>query len=305
MAKPWSLNAWRLVLLAVDCAALMLLALLLAKLKLPVTRIAVYWWNPLIIKEIYNSGHMDLLLVPVLAGAVLLALNRRHVMSAALLACGAGIKVWPVLLLPLVLAPLLKTPRKLLAPAAAFVLITAIMSLPVFAGGLGVSSGFSAYSRMWEMNDALYMLVYRGAGLFTGNSATAHLATRTLAVLFLLGLVAFLSIRGSRSNMGLPVQCLAVSSALFIVSPTQFPWYFVWIIPFLVLVPFSPLLLFTALLPVYYTRFYFSSHGMTDIFDNGIVWIEFVPVWLLLIREYVLYRRRSGRFMEMGRYEER
>jgi hypothetical protein len=42
----------------------------------------------------------------------------------------------------------------------------------------------------------------------------------------------------------------------------------------------------TLLLPLYYLRYYFRARGMAHIHDQGIVWLEFVPVWLLLIWEW-------------------
>ncbi|MBN4046902.1 hypothetical protein JYT90_01135, partial [bacterium AH-315-P07] len=57
--NPWGLNAWKLVLLVCDVATLLLLLGVLRKTGLPQNRILIYWWNPLLIKEIYNSAHMD------------------------------------------------------------------------------------------------------------------------------------------------------------------------------------------------------------------------------------------------------
>ena len=85
--------------LAFDLAAGALVLLLLRRLRLPLIWFAVYWWNPVLIKEGLNTGHMDLVVLPFLLGAIYLALRDRPVLSAASLALAAGAKVWPVLLL--------------------------------------------------------------------------------------------------------------------------------------------------------------------------------------------------------------
>ena len=72
---------------------------------------------------------------------------------------------------------------------------------------------------------------------------------------------------------------------VFLLSPAQFPWYYTWLVPFLVVVPSPALLLLTALLPLYYLRFYLDIRDQSRLFDYGIVWVEFLPVWLLLARE--------------------
>ena len=87
-------------------------------------------------------------------------------------------------------------------------------------------------------------------------------------------------------------------AALFLISPTQFPWYYTWLLPFLAVVPkfslvlltlqlslYFSLLLLTSLLPLYYLRFYLEPRGLMDIFNNYVVWIEFVPVWVLIVAE--------------------
>jgi len=43
------------------------------------------------------------------------------------------------------------------------------------------------------------------------------------------------------------------------------------------------LLALTALLPLYYLRYYFEPGGDLPIFENVVVWVEFVPIWLLLM----------------------
>ncbi|MEJ2071376.1 MAG: hypothetical protein P8X58_13395 [Syntrophobacterales bacterium] len=86
-------------------------------------------------------------------------------------------------------------------------------------------------------------------------------------------------------------RALLLLAALFLLSPTQFPWYYVMIIPFVTLRPRWSLLLLTALLPLYYLRYFFLARGQEAWFDYGLVWLEYVPVWLLLIKEGLAPRR--------------
>jgi alpha-1,6-mannosyltransferase len=85
-------------------------------------------------------------------------------------------------------------------------------------------------------------------------------------------------------------------AALYLLSPTQFPWYYLWLLPFLTIHSQISFLLLTPLLSLYYMRFYFTARGMANIHDNGIVWVQFVPVWMMLIREWIRGRQRSGFF---------
>jgi hypothetical protein len=92
---------------------------------------------------------------------------------------------------------------------------------------------------------------------------------------------------------------LLILAAVLLLSPTQFPWYYVWLVPFLTIRPRLSLLLLTALLPLYYLRFYFVARGNVAIFDLGIVWLEYLPVGWLLIREWRARPRQLIPFIEV------
>ena len=45
-------------------------------------------------------------------------------------------------------------------------------------------------------------------------------------------------------------RSLFAVGGMFLLSPTQFPWYYTWLLPLLAVTPSLPLLLYTALLPL-------------------------------------------------------
>jgi hypothetical protein len=296
--RPWSMLAWRLVLLLFDVAALVILLFILQTLRLPLLWVAIYWWNPVLIKETFNSGHMDVVAVPFVLMAVLLAVRGNRLVGVVSLALAAGAKVWPVVLAPLFLRPLSAKPKRLVAALCLLVILSAAMFVPIYAGGLDNESGFTAYGKRWEMNDSLYMLFHwsskflmKAAGLHTGN---AQLVARVVVLLLLALWIGWLARDKAADGVDLCEKCLYVVAAVFLLSPTQFPWYFIWILPFLAISPRPSLLLLTALLPLYYLRFYFDARDNVAVFDYGIVWLEFAPVWFLLIWEWHKGRRQRA-----------
>ena len=72
--------------------------------------------------------------------------------------------------------------------------------------------------------------------------------------------------------------------------PTQYPWYFTWLIPWLVLRPQASFLLYAALLPAYYFRYHFMVRGEKEIFDVYLVWLEHIPAYGVIAWEW--YRGR-------------
>ncbi len=291
MLKPWSLMAWRTVILLADLAVLALLLAALQGLNLSPLLVAIYWWNPLVLKEAFNSAHMDVLLIPLTLTALLLSVRHRYLLSAGALALAAGLKLWPVVLLPVIVAPLFRAPKRLILPAGLFFLLCAVMALPVYLTGLEARSGFTAYGRSWEMNDSLYLL-FLWAAQFTvrvvgWEIGSAQIITRLMVGLILICWIAWLSRDPVDDPRTLWHPALAIVAALFLLSPTQFPWYYLWVVQFLVIAPRPSLLVLNVLLMLYYLRFYFNAHGRAGLFDNWMVWIEFGPVWVLLVWEWV------------------
>jgi hypothetical protein len=288
--RPWSLASWRLVLAAADVITVFLLAAILRALNASLTGLVIYWWNPLLVKEIYNSGHMDVIIFPFLLGAMLFVIQRRSVLASGALGLAVGSKFWPLILLPVVLRPILREPKRLVVSLLVFACLAIFMFLPVCLAGFDSASGFKAYGTYWEMNDALFMLILWAVQLLikaaSFDAGYAQLLARVVAAGILVGWTAWLVRKNESDPAVISRRFLFVIAALFMLSPTQFPWYYLWMVPFLAIVPRSSLLLLTALLPLYYARFYFAAKGMVSVHDNGIVWIEFVPVWCLLIWEW-------------------
>ena len=56
--NPWDLDTWRFLLLVFDAVTLLLLFKIFRHLNLSLYWLLIYWWNPLLIKEIFNSAHM-------------------------------------------------------------------------------------------------------------------------------------------------------------------------------------------------------------------------------------------------------
>ncbi len=284
--SPWRLWAWRVVLLVIDVATLMLLFYVLHTFNFPMKGLVVYWWNPLLIKEVYNSGHMDILLFPFLLAAFLFTSRQRYMLASGVLGIASGIKIWPALLLPIVLRPLWCQTQRMFLGLFVFTAIFGILFFPMVYSGFGEFSGLSAYASYWQMNDALYMALFWGirqVATISNDPIFIHLLARSAVVCFLVVVIFFTIRKAHVDDTELAGRFLLPTAVLFFLSPTQFPWYFLWLLPFLALRINLSLLLLTALLPIYYMRCYFEARQETDVFDHWVVWLQYVPVWLLLI----------------------
>ena len=288
-----------MVILFCELLAVLFLAAILREIGLPPAALMVYWWKPLVVKELVNSAHMDALILPLMVGAILCVIRKRHVLASATLAVGVGTKLWPVVLIPILFRPLISRPRKLAWTLGVFGGLALALLIPYALAATGPDSGLLAYGGQWEMNDPLFMLMLWGVRWVMeaagGSAAAAPLTTRIIAGLLLFGWIGWLSRRPGGGPAQLAEKCLLAAAGMFLLSPTQFPWYALWFLPLLTVRPRLSLVLLTVLLPLYYLRFYFLGTNTPEIFDYGIVFVEFVPVWLLLGWEMWKGRSRPQR----------
>ncbi len=284
---PWKPVGLRVVWLGLDLAACLLLILGIGRTADRAWRLGIYWLNPLLLKEVYNSLHMEMVLLVFATAALVWATRRRIVLACGALGLAIGAKLWPVIWLPLLLRGRgLRRRHVVLGCVTAGVLATFLVwpLLRAALGPTGDASGLGAYARAWEMNDSAFVVLQ--ALMRFVLPAQAPIAARAAVGLLLLVLLAWQMRRPVADGHDFAQRALVMVAALFLLSPTQFPWYFLWCLPALALRPSVPLLLLTVTLPLYYLRFRFVEWGRADWFDYGVVWLQFVPTWVLLAREY-------------------
>ncbi len=283
LIEPWSVRAWRLVCLGGELATLgLLIALLGAAARSPLWA-ALYWWNPLIIKEMINSAHMEAILMPLVLGATLLCVRGRMLSAAGILGLAAGAKLWPILLAPLLLRPLLARPLMLLAAAMILLVMMIAWILPPYLGGIDETSGFVAFANYWQTNSALFPVLSKAVdwicGTFRLPVENAGLIVRGALGIIVASIGLALAIRPWTDARDLLGKTLVFTAALFLLSPAQFPWYAAWMMPFLAFHLSRPLLALTALLPLYYVSFHFLARDNYDTYRYGLVWFIWLPVW--------------------------
>jgi len=290
MIAPWSTDSWRMLLLLADGITLVILLHLLSVLGLSSTAIVWYWWNPILLREIYGGAHMDVLVLPFIVGAVVLAIRKRFSGSMLLLALAGGVKLWPIILAPILLGSLFTTPKRLFLPLAVFLGTTALVWSPTIPHAFTTDSGFIAYAEAWQNNAGAFALLERVGRLILAGIGEpyAHLGqpiARGAVGVILFAWIAWLSLKPVNAIRDVPQRCCLAVAALFLLAPAQFPWYYVWLLPFLTIVPSIPLLSYGFLLPLYYVR----------ALQPSVVWLEHGVVWLLLARamtsSFIRHRR--------------
>jgi len=195
--KAFSLDAWRLVLLVSELFALALLLAALRQQGLSPLNAGIYWINPLVIKEVANTGHVDGLLSPLLIAMVIGIATHRRVVALLCIGMSAGIKLWPLLLSPfaaLRASDLLN--RRLFVAGLFTAIVLALLIAPMLLSSKTDSTGVVAYASEWRVNNPGFESLRFIIWMITG-SEYADVVTR-VAVAMIVGAVVLATSRLSQ-----------------------------------------------------------------------------------------------------------
>lgn len=279
--RVWALRA---LLIACDAVTMLTLMVLLRRMGLPEGRVAVYAWAPLSIFEFAQAGHIDAALIPLLLGTLLAVERGRSGVAGGLLGGAVLIKLSPAVLLPVLWRRGdVRLPLALLA--------TVTLGYLPYAWGVGWKVvGFlpGYFARSEEFNVGLLALLSDGIGL-TGTSA--RLMVSGLLGLCLAGVLVALGMRRGDSLRDLTQACgAAVGAYLLLVPSTIHPWYIVWLIPFLVVLPGPGWWYLTAGVALSYAAY---AGGPVRVPAWARV-VEYLPVYLGVLLSFYRGQRRPA-----------
>ena len=152
----------------------------------------------------------------------------------------------------------------------------------------------AAAERRRRASSASYLVAEWATGLVVPGEG-AEFAARGLLALILLAVTGVTLKRSAERAEDILRQLFVIAAAIYLLLPSQFAWYFVWIAPFLCLFRVRGLLLASALVPFHYLYFYFDARDLKHIYINGVVWLIWLPVWGLLVYDLVRHRFRHAR----------
>ena len=289
--SPFNLDALRLVMLLLELGCMGLILLILGKFDKSPLWVTLYAWNPLVLKEVTNSVHMEpILMLPVLL-AVFWVMQNRVILASCALAVAAGVKIWPALLVIVIWRQLLPTPVKLVQSGLVFGIVLGLMVAPIILTGLSETSGFVAFGGQWQASSAAYhvseWISYHITPYWVDDYLEIPFISRLILGLVLVAFIFLVCITRAKDMQEMIWRMFLITAAIYILSPSNTPWYFVWIAPFLCLFPSRGLLLAGALIPFHYAFFHFSIRDMPEVYQEGIVWLIWLPVWALLLVEFM------------------
>jgi alpha-1,6-mannosyltransferase len=214
-----------------------------------------YAWNPLLVTCVAQSGHIDIL------GVLLLLLSaialQRHRRTFAAIAFGLAVAVK---FLPIVLTPLYWR-RVRVRDGLLAVLIVGLLYIPFLRSNSLPLGSLGVFVQRFRFNDPVFATFER----IVSPQVVAGLAV-------LVGLVTAAVLR--RTNDGYSSSAFAwPMTASLLCAPVVYPWYLLWLLPFVRSVSTVPIIIWTvSILPTFYVW-----HLRT----LGRQWL--VPGWIMLL----------------------
>jgi hypothetical protein len=247
--------AFKIAFLACDLAIILVLLIELRRTGQGEHWVLAYAWHPLLATEMSGSSHIDIV------GALLLlvsavALGRRWRATAAMtLGLAVAVKLLPIVLLPLYWR------RVRMRDALLAAVVLALLYLPFLDHGRIPIGSLGTYIQSFRFNDPVFTALERVA---------APQVVVGLAVLF--GLLTSVWLR-SKWQTGCADAFAWPMAASLVCAPVVYPWYLVWLLPFLRSASTLPIVIWTvSILPTYF---------VWHLRELGRPWL--VPGWILLL----------------------
>ena len=252
-----SIFAFKIAFVVCDIAIVALLLHILRRSGQEEHWILAYAWHPLLATDVAGSGHIDIVGVLLLLASAA-ALGRRWRMIAVIaFALAVAVKFLPIVLTPLYWR------RVRVRDASLAALVFALLYVPFLKYGRMPIGSLSTYVKSFRFNDPVFSALERVA---------SPQIVAGLAVLVGLLIAAWLLSKAPVRDTGNDKWAWPMAASLAL-APVVYPWYLLWLLPFLRSTSTLPLMVWTlSILPTYLV-WHLRSLGRT--------WQ--LPAWVLLL----------------------
>ena len=217
--------------------------------------VLAYAWHPLLAIEVAGSGHVDIVGVLLLLVSAAALLRRWRAVAALSFGLAVAVKFLPIVLLPLYWK------RVRIRDAVLVAIVLGLLYVPFLNHGRIPIGSLGTYVQRFRFNDPVFATLERMA-------APQVVAGLTLLVGFL---TAIWMRRKSAERSAEAVAWPMAASLLC--APVVYPWYLLWMLPFLRSTSTLPILVWTlSILPTYY---------VWHLRNVGQQWL--VPDWIMML----------------------
>ncbi len=217
--------------------------------------VLAYAWHPLLAIEVAGSGHVDIVGALLLLISAASLVRRWRTVAAISLGFAVAVKFLPIVLLPFYWK------RVRMRDGALVAIVLGLLYVPFFNQGRIPIGSLGTYVQRFRFNDPVFATLER----MTAPQVVAGLAV----------LVGFLtaiwmrrkSAEGSSDAFAWPI------AASLLCAPVVYPWYMLWLLPFMRSTSTVPIMIWTlSIIPTYY---------VWHLRIVGRPWV--VPDWIMML----------------------
>jgi alpha-1,6-mannosyltransferase len=222
--------------------------------------VLAYAWHPLLAIEVAGSGHVDIVGVLLLLMSAAALLRRWRALAAMSFGLAVAVKLLPIVLLPLYWK------RVRLRDTALVAIVLGLLYVPFLNHGRIPIGSLGTYVQRFRFNDPVFATLER---------VTAPQVVAGLAVL--VGLLTAIWMRRKSAEGSSDAFAWPMAASL-LCAPVVYPWYLLWVLPFLRSTSTLPILVWTlSILPTYYV-WHLRTVGRPWLVPDWIVILEYGSV---------------------------
>ena len=217
--------------------------------------VLAYAWHPLLALEVAGSGHVDIVGALLLLVSAAALLRSWRAVAAVSFAIAVAVKVLPIVLLPLYWK------RVRMRDGALAAIVLALLYMPFLNHGKIPIGSLGTYVQRFRFNDPVFASLER------------LMAPQVVAgVAVLAGFLTAIWMRRKSAEGSAEAFAWPMAASL-LCAPVVYPWYMLWLLPFIRSTSALPILIWTlSIIPTYY---------VWHLRMVGRPWI--VPGWIMIL----------------------
>jgi alpha-1,6-mannosyltransferase len=250
-----SVFALKVAFVVCDLAIVLVLLDILRRSRQGAHWVLAYAWNPLLATEVAGSGHIDIVGALLLLVSVAALARRWRAVAALAFGLSVSVKFLPIVLLPLYWR------RVRMRDAALAAVVVGLLYVPFLNRGRIPIGSLGTYVQRFRFNDPVFATLERVA-------APQVVAGLAVLVGFLTAIwMRRKSAEGSSDAFAWPM------AASLLCAPVVYPWYMLWLLPFIRSASTVPIMVWTlSIIPTYY---------VWHLRIVGRPWV--VPGWIMML----------------------
>jgi alpha-1,6-mannosyltransferase len=252
--------AFKVAFMGCDWAMVLVLLNVLRRTNVKEHWVLAYWWHPLLATDVAGSGHVDIVGALLLLISFAAIIRRWRTTAAIAFGLAVATKFLPIVLLPLYWR------RVRMRDALIAVLVFTALYAPFLVRWRVPLGSLGIFVQRFRFNDPIFAAVERVA-----NPVVAA----AFAVLAGLAVAAWIRIRCRKET---PDAWAWPMGAALVCAPVIYPWYLIWLLPFLRSASSAPLILWSVtILSTYFVWHLHAIGGLWRV-PGWIAVLEYLPV---------------------------